>query len=102
MDRTKYPKDWPEISRQIREQAGNRCEFCGAPNGERIQRNAAGEWMLDDELQHMNSTEGWFWAEASSAPTPTTDAKRNPAEPRNAAETRRRKRLEETGQLELI
>lgn len=34
-DRSKYPSDWPEISRRIRfERAGNRCEWCGAVNGE--------------------------------------------------------------------
>lgn len=38
-NRTRYPKDWPEISRRIREQAGNRCEGspafpdCRAVNG---------------------------------------------------------------------
>lgn len=33
MDFAKYPKDWKSISRQIREQAGNCCEFCGLANG---------------------------------------------------------------------
>lgn len=33
MDRTKYPKNWNEISRRIRfERAGNHCENCGAEN----------------------------------------------------------------------
>lgn len=34
----RYPKDWPAISRSIRERAGNRCEKCKAPNGEWIIR----------------------------------------------------------------
>lgn len=28
-----YPKDWPEISRRVRVQAGDRCELCPAENG---------------------------------------------------------------------
>jgi len=33
MDRSKYPADWPVISRRIRfERAGNRCEWCGVEN----------------------------------------------------------------------
>jgi 5-methylcytosine-specific restriction endonuclease McrA len=46
-----YPKDWPQISKAIRERAGNRCETCGAPNGVYIMRgNAshAGTYMLPD------------------------------------------------------
>lgn len=34
-DKTKYPKDWSEISKRIRfERAGNKCEWCGAANHE--------------------------------------------------------------------
>ena len=28
----KYPANWKEISLRIREQAGGKCEFCGAEN----------------------------------------------------------------------
>jgi hypothetical protein len=35
MNRADYPADWAEISRRIRfERAGNRCEWCGAANGQ--------------------------------------------------------------------
>jgi len=33
-DRAKYPANWPDISRRIRERAGQRCEWCGARNGQ--------------------------------------------------------------------
>ena len=39
MDLSRYPPDWPEISRRVRERAGNRCEGspaypdCRAANG---------------------------------------------------------------------
>ncbi len=31
--RPRYPKDWPEISREVREAAGWRCEECRVPDG---------------------------------------------------------------------
>lgn len=43
-NRARYPKDWPKISAAIRERAGNRCEFCGVPNGELGGRAPAGKW----------------------------------------------------------
>lgn len=33
MDRGKYPPDWDHLSRRLREEAGNRCQWCGAANG---------------------------------------------------------------------
>ena len=34
-----YPKNWPELARRCREQAGYRCELCGIERGaERISR----------------------------------------------------------------
>jgi hypothetical protein len=51
MDQTKYPANWREVSRAIRERAGQRCECtgecgdehtgqrCNAPNGETIRRD---------------------------------------------------------------
>lgn len=34
MRRERYPKNWPEIVAQVRERSGNRCEWCGAENGQ--------------------------------------------------------------------
>lgn len=31
-NKARYPKDWPAISRAIRERANHRCEQCGAEN----------------------------------------------------------------------
>lgn len=42
-ERCRYPADWPAISRRIRERAGNRCEWCAAPNGEVITRTGVGD-----------------------------------------------------------
>ena len=37
-NRHRYPADWPLISERVRVDAGNRCEWCGAPNGALIRR----------------------------------------------------------------
>lgn len=31
-NKSRYPKDWPAISRRVRERAGNKCEDCGVEN----------------------------------------------------------------------
>lgn len=40
MQRERYPDNWEQISEYIRfERAGNKCEWCGIPNGVDIMRN---------------------------------------------------------------
>lgn len=49
-NRDRYPPDWPDISARVRQEAGNRCEWCRAPNGETIARGRgddAGTYMLE-------------------------------------------------------
>lgn len=49
--RALYPKDWPAISRRIREREGNRCKWCAAPNGKTIcrgERCDAGTYMVEN------------------------------------------------------
>jgi hypothetical protein len=38
-NRSKYPKDWRDISRRIRERDGDCCKECGVPNGAYIVRD---------------------------------------------------------------
>ncbi|GAB3334237.1 hypothetical protein ACFQT0_19620 [Hymenobacter humi] len=61
VDYSKYHPDWPAISHQIRvERAGNRCEWCKAPNGENVARGQghnANTYMLMDG-QVFNATTG--------------------------------------------
>lgn len=125
-----YHPDWRSISRQIRDQADNRCEFCDAPNGVVIQRDIDGDWVLDDELQQMNSTEAWLWLGTWNPPPPVRIVLTvahlchdktciDPTHLRSlcqrchlnwdrarhvakAAATRRANRLVKTGQLELV
>ena len=37
-NKNRYPKDWKEISRRVKERAGYKCEFCGAVEGEQVKR----------------------------------------------------------------
>ena len=39
-NKSRYPKDWPAISRLVRLDAGNRCEGCGVENGAMIYRGS--------------------------------------------------------------
>lgn len=48
-NRHRYPADWKAISMRIREEAGQKCEQCRAPNGEIVARGAGthdGTYML--------------------------------------------------------
>ncbi len=37
-NKERYPANWPEISKAIRERAGDKCEQCGVANGAEIMR----------------------------------------------------------------
>jgi hypothetical protein len=37
-NKARYPVNWPEISKSIRERAGDKCEKCGVANGAEIMR----------------------------------------------------------------
>lgn len=46
-EKARYPNDWPEISRRIREREANKCKWCKAPNGEVVDRASDGSsYML--------------------------------------------------------
>ena len=47
MRKQDYPPDWPQISLAVRERAGQKCEWCGAPNG---------EWILRDKKTELFQT----------------------------------------------
>ena len=32
----KYPPDWPEIARRVKEKAGWKCEWCGKPHNPKV------------------------------------------------------------------
>jgi 5-methylcytosine-specific restriction endonuclease McrA len=45
-ERARYPKNWREISKAVRQRNNGCCEWCDVPNGETIQRDADGDWHL--------------------------------------------------------
>ena len=53
MDRSRYPTDWPEISRRIRERDGNACAMCGVANGALIQRPDGGVTRVILTVAHL-------------------------------------------------
>lgn len=53
-----YHPDWRSISRQIREQADQRCEWCGVRNGAVGARDLAGVWHDEADLDRMNASLG--------------------------------------------
>lgn len=59
MDRSRYPDDWERISRARREQAGNRCEWCGVRNGATGARDKHGDWHDEGQIESLNSDVGF-------------------------------------------
>lgn len=58
-NRDRYPPDWKEISARVRDDAGQRCEWCRAPNGETIARGKgddAGTYMLEGGETYHDTT----------------------------------------------
>lgn len=59
MDKSRYPSNWPEISRRIRfERAGGKCEWCGAPHGKEIIRSSEdpARFIVFDEENYCYTT----------------------------------------------
>jgi len=57
----RYPADWKSISKRMREQAGQKCQKCGAPNGEVICRGTddafnGGTYMIPDGRVYDDET----------------------------------------------
>lgn len=57
MQRERYPPNWEAVSRRIRERAQNRCEWCGAPNHTIGYRRASDStfvaWECDGDLPEV-------------------------------------------------
>lgn len=60
-----YHPDWKSISRQIREQAGDCCEFCGTPNRALVWRWKGGHaWVHDFVLKQWDVRTQYEWCGA--------------------------------------
>ena len=65
-NKARYPKDWPAISRRIRDRAGQRCEECGVPNYELGGRDEDGKWhkaRIVDCSRRLPDPGTWSWCE---------------------------------------
>lgn len=52
-NRSRYPANWKAISTSIRERAGNRCEQCGAENGQPHPQTGSRVVLTVAHLDHM-------------------------------------------------
>lgn len=46
MDKSRYPSNWPKVSRTIRRIAGQRCEWCSVENGVPLPSGRKGNVVL--------------------------------------------------------
>ena len=60
IDYREYHPDWKQISRQIRDQAGDRCEWCGVANKAYGARDRFGEWHDEVAIHNLNSSDGMY------------------------------------------
>jgi hypothetical protein len=42
--RKQYPKNWEQLARQCKEQAGKQCEFCHVTQGRKRKSKRTGQW----------------------------------------------------------
>lgn len=68
-NKKRYPKNWHEITAKIRARAGDKCEFCNAPNRETIARGNgidAGTYaLMDGKLYSEKTGEHLGWVKGS-------------------------------------
>jgi hypothetical protein len=95
-DRSKYPANWSQISRAVKEAAGWRCEFCGARHGEPNPATGSKVVLTTMHLDHnpQNNDPANLKAGCQRCHL-RYDAKHH-------VETRRRNRAKRQGQMELI
>ena len=120
MDRSTYPKDWPAISRRVREEAGQKCQRCGVANGAFVVRagdrcDVLDEWSAEIAAREGKKVTRIVLTVAHTGPNKHDKHDLSSLEAlcqrchlredlddhvRHAAETRRRRRVE-AGQMEL-
>jgi hypothetical protein len=58
IDYRRYHPQWKKISRQIRDQAENKCEQCGVANGAVGARDKFGRFHSESDIEGMNASFG--------------------------------------------
>jgi 5-methylcytosine-specific restriction endonuclease McrA len=102
-DKSRYPANWEQISKRIRERAGYKCEWCGAENGKRHPVTGSHVVLTVAHLDHTpeNCEDSNLVALCQRCHL-RYDAKLHG---KHAAETRRRKKravIEAAGQMRLF
>ncbi len=63
-NKDRYPANWPQISLEVRQRAGWKCEECGVPDGQLGGRLPSGLWCPAARWDHpadrpVSGIEGW-------------------------------------------
>lgn len=66
MKRELYAPDWEETSKRVREEANQRCEWCGKPNGKIVSVGPDGVWWASLPLTGWS---GWVGADGKMMPS---------------------------------
>lgn len=103
MDKSRYPSNWPEISRRIRERAGWKCEWCGAENGKPHPVTGSKVVLTVAHLDHspMNC-EDTNLASLCQKCHLSYDAQQHAEHARATRIRKKRERAAKNGQLELL
>lgn len=97
MRRERYPADWEDISKGIREgRAGNRCEACGVANGATVIGVRGQPYRVVLTVAHLNHEPSDCRPENLRAWCQSCHLRYDASEhARHAAETRRRGRMDQ-------
>lgn len=58
-DRSRYPDNWDDISRRIRNRDGWKCKWCGVENGAIGSRDKKGRWWPEEDILGLDDDEGY-------------------------------------------
>ena len=68
VDKAKYPREWPAISKRIRERDGWACKFCGVKANAIGARDKDGRWWDEDAIHNLNHDYGeWIFPDGFPA-----------------------------------
>jgi hypothetical protein len=79
MQRELYPKDWPEISKRIRERDGQKCKECGVRNGVYGCRDQEGNFYTEGEIDRNGVAPGVILGKAIKIVLTVAHLDHNPA-----------------------
>lgn len=72
-NRARYPRDWSEISARVREEAGQKCEWCSVPNGVLVRRGTTADYREVWRYGSAYAYENGRYYDGSEAPDSSED-----------------------------